>query len=114
MPPRFRAACALAASTAVFALAGPALPAAAANGAAAAKAAAAANAAAKGEAPLAAAVIGSGRLAVAVAQDFPRVVSYTDRASGAALLAPGAKATATGVAARADGETEGQAPFQAV
>lgn len=71
MPRNLRAACALAAaSSAVFALAGPAFPSAAA-------------AAAEGEAP---AVIGSGQLSVAVAEDFPRVVSYTDRASGATLL----------------------------
>lgn len=67
MPQRLRAACTLAvASSAVFALAGPTLP-----------------AAAEDEAPV---VIGSGQLSVAVAEDFPRVVSYTDRASGAALL----------------------------
>lgn len=50
----------------MFALAGPALPA----------------AATEAEDP----VIGTGQLSVAVAQDFPRVLSYTDRASGAALL----------------------------
>ncbi|MEV0094134.1 endo-alpha-N-acetylgalactosaminidase family protein [Streptomyces sp. NPDC050738] len=73
MPRRFRAACALAAaSSAVFALVGPALPAAAA---------APVSAAAAGEA-----VIGSPQLSVAVAKDFPRVVSYTDRGTGATLL----------------------------
>ncbi|MFJ2768219.1 endo-alpha-N-acetylgalactosaminidase family protein [Streptomyces sp. NPDC087300] len=71
MSRRFRAACTLAAaSCAVFALAGPA-PRAAAD-----------PAAPEG----AGSVIGSDRLAVAVADDFPRVLSYTDRASGARLL----------------------------
>ncbi|MET9519919.1 endo-alpha-N-acetylgalactosaminidase family protein [Streptomyces sp. NPDC002994] len=68
MSRRFRVACAVAAaSSAVFALAGPALPAAAAASAADL-------------------VIGSAQLSVAVAKDFPRVVSYTDLASGARLL----------------------------
>ncbi|NUK34368.1 NPCBM/NEW2 domain-containing protein [Streptomyces lunaelactis] len=84
MPRRFRTACALAAaSSAVFALAGPALPAAAVP--------ARASAAAEDEAP---AVIASARLSVAVATDFPRVVSYTDRASGAELLGSTAPVTA--------------------
>ncbi|WP_329123375.1 endo-alpha-N-acetylgalactosaminidase family protein [Streptomyces sp. NBC_01465] len=77
MPRRFRAACALAAaSSAVFALAGPALPAAARTGAATGAAAASAGDA----------VIGSPQLSVAVAKDFPRVVSYTDNGTGATLL----------------------------
>ncbi|MEV6400244.1 endo-alpha-N-acetylgalactosaminidase family protein [Streptomyces sp. NPDC051907] len=68
MPRRIRTACALAAaSSAVLALAGPTPPA----------------AAVPDEAPV---VIASGQLSVAVAEDFPRVVSYTDRASGAVLL----------------------------
>ncbi|MCX4587628.1 endo-alpha-N-acetylgalactosaminidase family protein [Streptomyces sp. NBC_01481] len=68
MPRRLRAACALTAvSSAVFALAGPALPA----------------AAGEDEAP---AVIGSPQLSVAVAKDFPRVLTYTDRTGGATLL----------------------------
>ncbi|MET9430673.1 endo-alpha-N-acetylgalactosaminidase family protein [Streptomyces sp. NPDC003036] len=72
MSPRFRAVCALAAaSSVVFALAPPAT-------------------AGPPPAPAAAAgvplLIGSPQLAVAVAPDFPRVVSYTDRASGARLL----------------------------
>ncbi|MFD9222175.1 endo-alpha-N-acetylgalactosaminidase family protein [Streptomyces sp. NPDC060064] len=84
MPRRLHAACALvAASSAVFALAGPALPAAAVP--------AAATAAAEDEAPV---VIGSAQLAVAVAKDFPRVVSYTDRAGGAELLGSTAAVTA--------------------
>ncbi|MCX4819594.1 endo-alpha-N-acetylgalactosaminidase family protein [Streptomyces sp. NBC_01142] len=74
MSRRVRAACALAAaSSAVFALAGPALP-------------ASAVAVAAPAAPAAPAVIGSGQLSVAVAEDFPRVLSYTDRSSGATLL----------------------------
>ncbi|MEV8310986.1 endo-alpha-N-acetylgalactosaminidase family protein [Streptomyces flavidovirens] len=72
MSRRFRAACAVAAaSSAVFALAGPALPAGAESPVAA---------------PAADLVIGSAQLSVAVAKDFPRVVSYTDRAGGARLL----------------------------
>ncbi|SEC41618.1 endo-alpha-N-acetylgalactosaminidase [Streptomyces sp. TLI_105] len=39
------------------------------------------------------AVIGSDRLSVAVAEDFPRVLSYTDRASGARLLGSTAPVT---------------------
>ncbi|MFF8833690.1 endo-alpha-N-acetylgalactosaminidase family protein [Streptomyces sp. NPDC015131] len=77
MSPRFRsrrAVCALTAvSSAVFALAGPATAGPAARPTPSA-------------APRGTAVIGSPELAVAVARDFPRVVSYTDRASGARLL----------------------------
>ncbi|MEU6878212.1 endo-alpha-N-acetylgalactosaminidase family protein [Streptomyces sp. NPDC046712] len=72
---RIRAACALAvASSAVFALSGPALA----------------------QAPVsrtAEAVIGSDQLSVTVAEDFPRVVSYTDRATGARLLGSTAPVT---------------------
>jgi endo-alpha-N-acetylgalactosaminidase len=39
-------------------------------------------------------VISSGRLTVAVAEDFPRVLSYTDRGSGASLLGSTAPVTA--------------------
>ncbi|MGW0119827.1 endo-alpha-N-acetylgalactosaminidase family protein [Streptomyces sp. NPDC003327] len=68
---RIRAACALAAaSSVVFTLAWPAV---------AEPRSAPAEAAATS-------VIGSDRLAVAVADDFPRVLSYTDRATGARLL----------------------------
>ncbi|MGR8008058.1 endo-alpha-N-acetylgalactosaminidase family protein [Streptomyces hypolithicus] len=78
MSPRYRAAYAVAAaSSAVFALAGPASPA-----AARAPVAAPADPAAA----VAGIVIGSAHLSVAVAADFPRVLSYTDRAGGAALL----------------------------
>ncbi|MFE7391040.1 endo-alpha-N-acetylgalactosaminidase family protein [Streptomyces sp. NPDC057582] len=64
---------AAAASAAVLALVGTALPAAAAT----------LSPAAVGTAvPADAAVIGSPQLSVAVADDFPRVLSYTDRASG--------------------------------
>ncbi|MFE7711189.1 endo-alpha-N-acetylgalactosaminidase family protein [Streptomyces sp. NPDC057486] len=64
---------AAAASAAVLALVGTALPAAAAT----------LSPAAVGTAvPADAAVIGSQQLSVAVADDFPRVLSYTDRASG--------------------------------
>ncbi|MFJ3580780.1 endo-alpha-N-acetylgalactosaminidase family protein [Streptomyces sp. NPDC090127] len=74
-----RAACAIAvASSAVFALPGPAL--------AETKAPARAEAAAE-------ALIRSDRLSVAVAQDFPRVLSYTDRATGARLLGSTAPVT---------------------
>ncbi|MEV0320668.1 endo-alpha-N-acetylgalactosaminidase family protein [Streptomyces sp. NPDC050658] len=64
---RLRAACAIAAaSSAVFALAGPATA---------------------DPTPRAAqTVIASGQLTVAVADDFPRVLSYTDRSTGARLL----------------------------
>ncbi|MCP3816768.1 NPCBM/NEW2 domain-containing protein [Streptomyces sp. A3M-1-3] len=72
-----RAACALAAaSSAVFALAGPTLPASAAV------------------AEDATAVIGSPQLAVTVAKDFPRVLTYTDRASGSQLAGSTAPVTA--------------------
>lgn len=68
MSPRIRAACALAAASAVvFTLAGPV-------------------AARSAEPPPGAAVLRSGQLEVAVAGDFPRVLSYTDRATGARLL----------------------------
>ncbi|OKK06718.1 hypothetical protein AMK26_12075 [Streptomyces sp. CB03234] len=79
MSPRFRsprAVCALAAaSAAVFALAGPA---------------------AAGPPPTTteSLLIGSPQLSVAVARDFPRVVSYTDRASGARLLGSTSPVTA--------------------
>ncbi|WP_328331824.1 endo-alpha-N-acetylgalactosaminidase family protein [Streptomyces sp. NBC_00455] len=76
MPRRFRSVRALvAASSAVFALAGP-LPAASAT-----VTAAPAAGAAGGEA-----VIRSAQLSVAVAGDFPRIVSYTDRGTGSRLL----------------------------
>ncbi|MGX6743924.1 endo-alpha-N-acetylgalactosaminidase family protein [Streptomyces xantholiticus] len=82
MPRRFRAACSLlAASCAVFALAGPAYPAPPDDGPGAV--------ATSGAGP----VISSGRLSVAVADDFPRVLSYTDRASGASLLGSTAPVT---------------------
>ncbi|MCX5203995.1 endo-alpha-N-acetylgalactosaminidase family protein [Streptomyces sp. NBC_00237] len=70
---RFRASCAVAAaSSVVFALAGPALP---------------TSAAAPAPAPAAdTAVIQSPQLTVTVAKDFPRVLAYTDRARGAQLL----------------------------
>ncbi|MFE6727699.1 hypothetical protein ACFVDN_07360, partial [Streptomyces californicus] len=67
-----------AASAAVLALVGTALPAAAADPSPPAPAGTAKAAAS--------AVIGSDRLSVAVADDFPRVLSYTDRASGEQLL----------------------------
>ncbi|MGW7415834.1 endo-alpha-N-acetylgalactosaminidase family protein [Streptomyces sp. NPDC054863] len=72
MSRRFRASCALAAASAVvFALAGPALP----------------GVAAPVPGPGAdTAVIQSAQLSVTVAKDFPRVVSYTDRAGGGRLL----------------------------
>ncbi|MFH8841522.1 endo-alpha-N-acetylgalactosaminidase family protein [Streptomyces sp. NPDC017868] len=78
---RLRTACALAAATsAVLALAGPARAGTPAENPAAT--------AAEG-----AAVIGSDQLSVAVAEDFPRVLSYTDRASGARLLGSTAPVT---------------------
>ncbi|MFF0472996.1 endo-alpha-N-acetylgalactosaminidase family protein [Streptomyces sp. NPDC004284] len=78
---RLRTACALAAATsAVLALAGPASAGTPAENPAAT--------AAEG-----AAVIGSDQLSVAVAEDFPRVLSYTDRASGARLLGSTAPVT---------------------
>ncbi|WP_190154638.1 endo-alpha-N-acetylgalactosaminidase family protein [Streptomyces litmocidini] len=80
-PRRIRAVCALAAASAtVFALSGPAL----------AEEETTATATAT---PTAGAVIGSDRLSVAVAEDFPRVLSYTDRASGARLLGSTAPVT---------------------
>ncbi|MEU2115990.1 endo-alpha-N-acetylgalactosaminidase family protein [Streptomyces sp. NPDC016459] len=80
---RIRAACALvAASSAVFALAGPAL----AEGTAA-------PAPLAGTAAADTPVIASPQLTVAVAEDFPRVLSYTDRASGARLLGSTAPVT---------------------
>ncbi|MEU3465874.1 endo-alpha-N-acetylgalactosaminidase family protein [Streptomyces sp. NPDC006733] len=86
MSRRIRTACALAAvSSAVLALAGPALPAAAVP----APATALAPAAAPGTGTIA-----SGQLSVAVATDFPRVISYTDTASGAVLGASSAPVTA--------------------
>ncbi|MFE0134203.1 endo-alpha-N-acetylgalactosaminidase family protein [Streptomyces sp. NPDC059037] len=64
---RLRAACAIAAaSSAVFALAGPAT--------------------ADPTPQAAQTVIASGQLTVAVADDFPRVLSYTDKATGARLI----------------------------
>ncbi|MFJ9092981.1 endo-alpha-N-acetylgalactosaminidase family protein [Streptomyces globisporus] len=79
MSPRFpRPGLVAAASAAVLALVGAALPAAAA---AHSPPAPAGEARADG-----AAVIRSDRLGVAVADDFPRVLSYTDRASGKQLL----------------------------
>ncbi|MEE1814347.1 endo-alpha-N-acetylgalactosaminidase family protein [Streptomyces sp. SP18ES09] len=85
LSPRLRAACALAAASAtVSALSGPAL---AAPEPPTAAAATAPGATATGP------VIGSGRLSVAVAEDFPRVLSYTDRASGARLLGSTAPVT---------------------
>ncbi|WP_137993162.1 endo-alpha-N-acetylgalactosaminidase family protein [Streptomyces vilmorinianum] len=72
---RIRAACALAvASSVVFALPGPAVAEAPVS-------------------PAAEAVIGSEQLAVAVAEDFPRVVSYMDRGTGARLLGSTAPVT---------------------
>ncbi|MFD7868661.1 endo-alpha-N-acetylgalactosaminidase family protein [Streptomyces sp. NPDC059783] len=77
MSPRFTSAgVAAAASAAVLALVGTALPA-----TAAAPSPAAARAAVPADAP----VIGSAQLSVAVADDFPRVLAYTDRATGAVL-----------------------------
>ncbi|MFE7953374.1 endo-alpha-N-acetylgalactosaminidase family protein [Streptomyces sp. NPDC057426] len=76
--PRIRVACALAAaSSAVFALSGPAL----------------AESRTPAGADAAEARIGSTQLSVAVAEDFPRVVSYTDRATGARLLGSTAPVT---------------------
>ncbi|MET8331261.1 endo-alpha-N-acetylgalactosaminidase family protein [Streptomyces sp. NPDC005181] len=78
MSRRFTSAGAVAAaSAAVLALVGTALPAAAATQS---------PAAAGTAVPADAAVIGSPQLSVAVADDFPRVLSYTDRASGNQLL----------------------------
>ncbi|MFH9724373.1 endo-alpha-N-acetylgalactosaminidase family protein [Streptomyces sp. NPDC017254] len=84
---RVRTACALAvASSAVFALAGPAL----AEGA---ESRAPSTGAPLDGAATAAPVIASARLAVAVAEDFPRVLSYTDRTTGARLLGSTAPVT---------------------
>ncbi len=68
-----------AASAAVLALMGAALP-------ASAVAAPPAVAAGAAGVPADAAVIASAQLAVAVADDFPRVLAYTDKAGGARLL----------------------------
>ncbi|MEW2065723.1 endo-alpha-N-acetylgalactosaminidase family protein [Streptomyces sp. NPDC007346] len=78
MSPRFPSVGLVAvASAAVLALVGAALPAAAADPSPAPAGAAK---------PGATATIGSRQLTVAVADDFPRVLSYTDRASGEHLL----------------------------
>ncbi|MEV3988845.1 endo-alpha-N-acetylgalactosaminidase family protein [Streptomyces sp. NPDC049837] len=96
MSPRFRAVCALAAaSSAVFALAGPA-----AAGPAAGPPAAGPPPSASA-APSETLLIGSPELSVAVARDFPRVVSYTDRASGARLLGSTSPVTAVTLNGRA-------------
>ncbi|AJF69997.1 membrane protein [Streptomyces vietnamensis] len=84
-----RTACALAAAgSAVLALAGPAGASTPAESATATAAATATESVAEN-----AAVIGSDQLSVAVAEDFPRVLSYTDRASGARLLGSTAPVT---------------------
>ncbi|WP_052499317.1 endo-alpha-N-acetylgalactosaminidase family protein [Streptomyces vietnamensis] len=86
---RLRTACALAAAgSAVLALAGPAGASTPAESATATAAATATESVAEN-----AAVIGSDQLSVAVAEDFPRVLSYTDRASGARLLGSTAPVT---------------------
>ncbi|MFF2010743.1 endo-alpha-N-acetylgalactosaminidase family protein [Streptomyces sp. NPDC058195] len=78
---RFTSAGAAAAATAVvLALAGTALPASAAAPASGPSAAVAPSV------PADAPVIRSAQLAVAVAEDFPRVLAYTDRAGGGRLL----------------------------
>ncbi|MFI8432907.1 endo-alpha-N-acetylgalactosaminidase family protein [Streptomyces sp. NPDC079020] len=78
MSRRFTSAGAVAAaSAAVLALVGTSLPAAAADPL---------PAAAEEAGPGGSAVIGSAQLSVAVADDFPRVLSYTDRAGGKQLL----------------------------
>ncbi|MFB7951936.1 endo-alpha-N-acetylgalactosaminidase family protein [Streptomyces sp. NPDC056045] len=78
MSPRFTSAGAVAAaSAAVLALVGTALP---------ATAAAPPSATAGPAVPAGATVIGSAQLSVAVADDFPRVLAYTDRASGNRLF----------------------------
>ncbi|CAM5597782.1 hypothetical protein SNARM312S_06330 [Streptomyces narbonensis] len=74
------------ASATVLALSGPALADAAAT-------AAADRTAGPAPAASAAPVIASARLSVAVAEDFPRVLSYTDRATGARLLGSTAPVT---------------------
>ncbi|MFE0699063.1 endo-alpha-N-acetylgalactosaminidase family protein [Streptomyces sp. NPDC058872] len=82
---RVRTACALAVATAsALALSGPALAQAPTPRTAATSAA---------TATVTGTVIESGRLSVAVAEDFPRVLSYTDRASGARLLGSTAPVT---------------------
>ncbi|MFJ6014658.1 endo-alpha-N-acetylgalactosaminidase family protein [Streptomyces sp. NPDC092952] len=79
--PRFTSAGAAAAATAVvLALAGAALPASAAVPASARSAATAPSV------PADAPVIRSAQLAVSVAEDFPRVLAYTDRAGGGQLF----------------------------
>ncbi|MER5744720.1 endo-alpha-N-acetylgalactosaminidase family protein [Streptomyces sp. NPDC002225] len=79
--PRFTSAGAAAAATAVvLALAGAALPASAAVPASGPSAATAPSV------PADAPVIRSAQLAVAVAEDFPRVLAYTDRAGGGRLF----------------------------
>ncbi|MER5309044.1 endo-alpha-N-acetylgalactosaminidase family protein [Streptomyces sp. NPDC002773] len=91
---RIRAACALvAASSAVFALAGPALAGPPAGPVPAEGGGAAAPAPLAGTATAAAPAIASPQLSVAVAEDFPRVLSYTDRANGARLLGSTAPVT---------------------
>ncbi|MGW7433077.1 endo-alpha-N-acetylgalactosaminidase family protein [Streptomyces sp. NPDC054861] len=108
-PRRIRTACALAAaSAAVFALSGPAL--AQAPREQAPQEQAPREQAPQAQAPRrdAAALIGSDRLTVAVAEDFPRVLSYTDRATGARLLGSTAPVTevvlnGTAYAVRAQG-----------
>ncbi|MGW4229219.1 endo-alpha-N-acetylgalactosaminidase family protein [Streptomyces sp. NPDC004980] len=84
MSPRFSSAAAVAAaSVAVLALVGTALPAAAADPPPVAAAESAAGA-----------VLTSKQLAVTVADDFPRVLTYTDRASGAQLSGSAGPVTA--------------------
>ncbi|MFI1963657.1 endo-alpha-N-acetylgalactosaminidase family protein [Streptomyces pathocidini] len=86
MSPRFRTVCAIAAvSSAVLTLAGPALPAAARPDPS--------LSATAYEAPAGTTVLDSDRLSVTVANDFPRVVAYTDRASGARLAGSAAEVT---------------------
>ncbi|MET9724764.1 endo-alpha-N-acetylgalactosaminidase family protein [Streptomyces zaomyceticus] len=96
LPPsrRVRAACALAvASSAVFALAGPALAEGAESRTPATGAPLAGVGAGAGAAAAASPVLTSARLSVAVAEDFPRVLSYTDRTTGARLLGSTAPVT---------------------
>ncbi|MER7516436.1 endo-alpha-N-acetylgalactosaminidase family protein [Streptomyces sp. NPDC126499] len=88
---RLRTACALAAAaSAVLALAGPALGAGPDRAAPPAEAPATPSATAG---TAASAVIGSEQLSVSVAEDFPRVLAYTDRATGARLLGSTAPVT---------------------
>ncbi|MCX4659904.1 endo-alpha-N-acetylgalactosaminidase family protein [Streptomyces uncialis] len=83
MSRRFRTACALvAASSAVFALAGPV-----------AAAVPTADAAPSAADPVGGPSLRSGKLTVTVAKDFPRVLAYTDRATGARLLGSTAEIT---------------------